>query len=190
VEFQNWTIKGRPIQAKIEEDGDIHLVLGAPHKPAKTMIVEFPKKICVDDFYRRAKIAAARDKVLANCGKITDSNWAKLAGLVKVTGVGFWDAKHGQTGVAPNGIELHPALNFTGDCHKRSGGGGGGGGGGGDKKCTAGYSPCLVYHGGADYDCYGGSGDGPYYTKPGVTYHVTGSDPYGLDADNDGLGCE
>jgi resuscitation-promoting factor RpfB len=56
--------------------------------------------------------------------------------------------------------------------------------------CTQGYSPCLVYHGGADYDCAGGSGDGPYYTKPGVTYHVTGSDPYGLDADGDGLGCE
>ena len=26
--------------------------------------------------------------------------------------------------------------------------------------------------------------------KPGVTYHVTGSDPFGLDSDNDGLGCE
>jgi hypothetical protein len=56
--------------------------------------------------------------------------------------------------------------------------------------CTPGYSPCLVYHGGADYDCAGGSGNGPYYTQPGVVYHVTGSDPYGLDADNDGLGCE
>src|SRR6266508_6471965 len=56
--------------------------------------------------------------------------------------------------------------------------------------CTSGYSPCLVYHGGADYDCYGGSGDGPYYTEPGVVYTVSGSDPYGLDADNDGSGCE
>jgi len=56
--------------------------------------------------------------------------------------------------------------------------------------CTAGYDPCLVYHSGADYDCYGGSGDGPYYTEPGVVYTVTGSDPYALDADNDGTGCE
>lgn len=56
--------------------------------------------------------------------------------------------------------------------------------------CTGGYDPCLVYHGGADYDCAGGSGNGPYYTAPGVTYRVTGSDPYGLDADNDGYGCE
>jgi FlgD Ig-like domain len=66
----------------------------------------------------------------------------------------------------------------------------GGGGGGGGSNCTPGYSPCLVNHGGADYDCYGGSGNGPYYTTPGVVYRVTGSDPYGLDADNDGYGCE
>ena len=101
-------------------------------------------------------------------------------------GVGFWDEIHGQTGVAPNGIELHPVLRFTGTCSSNGGGGGGGGGG----SCTPGYSPCLVYHGGADYDCYGGGGNGPYYTAPGVVYTVTGSDPYGLDADNDGFGCE
>ena len=69
-------------------------------------------------------------------------------------------------------------------------GGGGGGGSGGGGNCTPGCSPCLVYHGGADYDCAGGSGNGPYYTAPGVTYHVTGSDPYGLDANHNGLGCE
>jgi hypothetical protein len=51
-------------------------------------------------------------------------------------------------------------------------------------------APCLVYQGGADYDCYGGSGDGPYHTKLGVVYTVTASDPYGVDAGNDGKGCE
>jgi beta-lactam-binding protein with PASTA domain len=55
--------------------------------------------------------------------------------------------------------------------------------------CTPGYSPCLPI-GPSDYDCTGGSGDGPAYTAPGVTYRVTGSDPYGLDSDNDGYGCE
>jgi hypothetical protein len=51
--------------------------------------------------------------------------------------------------------------------------------------CTPGYSPCLppAY----DYDCIGGTGDGPEYTG---LVRVTGSDPYGLDADNDGYGCE
>jgi endonuclease YncB( thermonuclease family) len=56
--------------------------------------------------------------------------------------------------------------------------------------CTSGYSPCLPL-GPSDYDCAGGEGNGPAYTEPGVTYQVTGSDPYGLDgSDNDGLGCE
>jgi hypothetical protein len=54
-----------------------------------------------------------------------------------------------------------------------------------DDGCTPGYSPCLPPA--SDYDCSGGTGDGPEYTGY-VT--VTGSDPYGLDADGDGAGCE
>ena len=69
-------------------------------------------------------------------------------------------------------------------------GGSGGSGGTGTGNCTPGYSPCLVDHGGADYDCAGGSGNGPYYTAPGVTYTVTGSDPYDMDANGDRRGCE
>lgn len=51
--------------------------------------------------------------------------------------------------------------------------------------CTPGYSPCLAPA--SDYDCAGGSGNGPAYT--GLVY-VTGSDPYDLDADGDGVACE
>ncbi len=54
------------------------------------------------------------------------------------------------------------------------------------KHCKKGYKPCL--HPAKDYDCAGGSGDGPKYVYG--TVKVTGSDPYGLDADNDGIGCE
>jgi hypothetical protein len=38
-----------------------------------------------------------------------------------------------------------------------------------------------------DYDCRGGSGDGPKYTGP---VRVTGSDPYHLDRNRNGKGCE
>jgi len=51
--------------------------------------------------------------------------------------------------------------------------------------CTPGYDPCITV--GSDVDCAGGSGDGPRYSGR-VT--VTGSDPYRLDRDNDGVGCE
>ena len=65
----------------------------------------------------------------------------------------------------------------------------GGSAGSGGGNCTPGYSPCLPYKGGEDYDCYGGDGNGPYFTAPGVTYSVTGSDPYGLDGNGDGKAC-
>jgi hypothetical protein len=58
--------------------------------------------------------------------------------------------------------------------------------GGGTQDCTPGYSPCLPPA--SDYDCAGGIGDGPEYVSGPVT--VTGSDPYGLDHDNNGVGCE
>jgi len=61
--------------------------------------------------------------------------------------------------------------------------------GSGGGNCTPGYSPCLPYRGGRDYDCYGGGGNGPYFTAPGVTYTVTGSDPYRLDGNGDGKAC-
>jgi hypothetical protein len=32
---------------------------------------------------------------------------------VQITGVGFFDFKHGQSGVAPNAIELHPVLRLS-----------------------------------------------------------------------------
>ena len=51
--------------------------------------------------------------------------------------------------------------------------------------CTPGYSPCLPPA--SDYDCLGGTGDGPAFTG---FVRVTGSDPYGLDSDGDGFGCE
>ena len=51
--------------------------------------------------------------------------------------------------------------------------------------CTDGYSPCLPPA--SDYDCAGGSGDGPKYTGP---VRVNGSDPYDLDRDGDGKACD
>src|SRR5215217_9297400 len=53
------------------------------------------------------------------------------------------------------------------------------------RNCTPGYSSCLTPA--SDYDCRGGSGNGPKYTGP---VRVTGSDPYDLDRDGDGQACE
>jgi hypothetical protein len=52
--------------------------------------------------------------------------------------------------------------------------------------CTPGYDPCIPPT--SDADCAGGSGNGPTYVSGPV--FVSGSDPYDLDSDNDGVGCE
>jgi len=41
---------------------------------------------------------------------LLNSPHSKARPLVRITGVGFFDYIHGQHGVAPNGIELHPVL--------------------------------------------------------------------------------
>ncbi|OGG65267.1 hypothetical protein A3I99_03650 [Candidatus Kaiserbacteria bacterium RIFCSPLOWO2_02_FULL_45_11b] len=52
--------------------------------------------------------------------------------------------------------------------------------------CHPSYSGCLKMNAG-DYDCASGSGNGPNYTG---AVQVYGSDPFDLDRDNDGWGCE
>jgi hypothetical protein len=54
-------------------------------------------------------------------------------------------------------------------------------------ECDPNYSGACLDPYASDYDCAGGSGDGPEYTGP-VT--VVGEDRYGLDSDGDGYACE
>lgn len=55
-----------------------------------------------------------------------------------------------------------------------------------ESSCHPSYSGCLNRYAG-DYDCAGGSGNGPYYTG---AVRVTGPDVFGLDRDGNGWGCE
>jgi hypothetical protein len=56
---------------------------------------------------------AGKDQRFGAIGRI-EANTAVMANLpVTVTGVAFFDTLHGQEGVAPNGIELHPILVIT-----------------------------------------------------------------------------
>ena len=57
---------------------------------------------------------------------------------------------------------------------------------GGTGNCTPGYTPCLPRA--SDYDCRGNGGNGPKYVDGPV--RVKGSDPYDLDRDGNGVGCQ
>lgn len=59
---------------------------------------------------------AARNALTTACGSAPSGSFKSLSGTGTVTGVGFFDVIHGQTGVAPNGIELHPVVSFSGSC--------------------------------------------------------------------------
>jgi hypothetical protein len=76
-------------------------------------------------------------------------------------------------------------VKLVGTAPSSGGGGTGGTGGTGGQSCTPGYSPCLPPM--SDYDCAGGGGNGPGYAQGPI--YVTGSDPYDLDSDGDGIAC-
>ena len=54
--------------------------------------------------------------------------------------------------------------------------------------CDPNYKGACLKPNVSDYDCAGGSGDGPYYAEG--PFQSVGSDPYGLDRDHDGIACE
>jgi hypothetical protein len=95
---------------KLEADSDYHLVLS--DSSGHTMIGEIPDPLCVGTSSPlRSSIQKARGEFDA---KYTATGSFQTANVpVTVTGVGFFDFLHGQTGVAPNGIELHALLEIA-----------------------------------------------------------------------------
>lgn len=55
--------------------------------------------------------------------------------------------------------------------------------------CHPSYKGVCLKMGIGDYDCAGGSGNGPNYVYK-KNFRVVGPDVFRLDADRDGLGCE
>ena len=54
--------------------------------------------------------------------------------------------------------------------------------------CDPSYPDVCLDPSAEDYDCAGGSGSGPEYVEGPI--RVRPPDPFGLDADGDGWGCE
>ncbi|TMA25546.1 MAG: hypothetical protein E6J78_17225 [Deltaproteobacteria bacterium] len=92
---------------KMENDSDYHVVL--QDSAGNTMITEIPYPGCVASASAwTSQINGARSAFDAKYAVTTSFQTAN--DTVTVTGVGFFDLLHGQTGVAPNGIELHSVL--------------------------------------------------------------------------------
>jgi hypothetical protein len=93
-----FTVVAAVVLVREEADNDFHVVL---EQGGQQMIAEGPAPYCDPRAtpFRRRQMATARRKV-------------RLCGRARVSGVAFFDYFHGQDGVAPNAIELHPIFGF------------------------------------------------------------------------------
>jgi hypothetical protein len=84
-----------------EADGDLQVVLWQIGTGSH-LIAESPSPACTRRAVslRRRQMRTARRAI-------------RICARARVTGVAFWDYNHGQVGVAPNAIELHPILRFA-----------------------------------------------------------------------------
>lgn len=105
-----WVVNGTITFYKLEDDVDYHIVL--QDDAGNTIVTEIPSPACdgsTSPF--SAGIALARAKLNSRLTPIDTFQVANLP--VQMKGVGFFDFVHGQTGVAPNGIEIHPILDLS-----------------------------------------------------------------------------
>ena len=119
VETTRYRVHALLLGFKEETDSDYHLVLASPTDPSLTMVAEIPSGACSPEALRRQD-SSLQFWMLKNFGPKRNVHMA-VGRMIKlhpprsviVEGVGFFDYLHGQTGVAPNGIELHPVTSIT-----------------------------------------------------------------------------
>lgn len=116
LERQAYTVRAVLIGWKLEADQDLHIVIADSVTPEQTMIAEIPSPACTQrtPAHYRARIIAARAEAIRELGEPRASfETFSVPVPATLTGVAFFDVLHGQSGVAPNGIELHPVLDLA-----------------------------------------------------------------------------
>jgi hypothetical protein len=106
VETTVWSLSAVLLRYKMETDSDYHLVLS--DSGGRTMIAEIPAPQCIATSPFLPAIRVVRRAFTARFAPTRA--WQRPRVPVTIIGVGFFDFKHGQSGVAPNAIELHPVL--------------------------------------------------------------------------------
>jgi hypothetical protein len=108
LEKHVFRVEGQLIRLIQENDQDWHLVIASVTNPSVTMVAEVPNPdcsgVCTSGFgeiYSRV-----RTRLLDR----TNASGGARSFHIRLTGVAFFDYAHGQIGLAPNGIELHPIL--------------------------------------------------------------------------------
>jgi hypothetical protein len=122
IRFAPWELEAVQMRAtivgwKTENDNDYHIVVSDLNNAKETMIVEPPSSACSSACSSgyAALFQSARDAFVHCMGtpstQFTYINTKTV--IADITGVPYFDPIHGQTGVAPNGIEIHPVVSVT-----------------------------------------------------------------------------
>jgi len=107
VELTTYRVHARLVEYVREDDGDYHLVLA--DRRGRTIIAEIPDPACVAKISPvKAAIRSARSHMDAHFS--VTSGFKTANSRVVVRGIGFFDYFHGQTGMAPDDLELHPVT--------------------------------------------------------------------------------
>jgi hypothetical protein len=136
-----YTVRAWLVGFKEEADRDLHVVIADPsltsitkadltppkkgqvdNRPTGIMVAEIPDPQCASVIAggHASQISHVRTS-FKNCFGAPSMSFQQFSDrmIVDITGVGFFDKIHGQTGVARNGIELHPVLRIktiSGSC--------------------------------------------------------------------------
>jgi hypothetical protein len=108
AETATYRVSGRLVGFKLEADSDIHVVIAGTS--GATMIVEIPDPSCIGTAKHGEISQAHADFIRAFGQPLRQFNRPAGTPSLRVVGVLFFDVSHGQVGVAPNGVELHPVL--------------------------------------------------------------------------------
>ncbi len=100
-------------------DGDYHLIVsdspeGCAREGQETMIAEVPDPSCAGGSPYAGRMGEARAAAVELIG-VPGPKFRPVAPpkRVRMVGAPFWDKRHGQRGMAQNGVEIHPVLDLA-----------------------------------------------------------------------------
>lgn len=112
-EFNVYELKCRIREFRKEEDGDYHLVLMDINDTTCTIVGEIVNPECPDLVGSQYMGAFKNTREEFEMFKLPKNK--VMEGVYTITGVCFFDFVHGQLGVAPNGVEIHPIMDIVTD---------------------------------------------------------------------------
>ena len=113
VEDTVYSITCQLVEYKYESDQDYHVVIKTIGSASETMVAEIADPTCagISNTSRFQQMTALR--IWFTNRYHPTGSFAFTSDTVVLTGVGFFDFAHGQTGAAPNQREIHPILSMS-----------------------------------------------------------------------------